>query len=231
MRSTGAIFRKQAQDLFRNRMMLIQFVIFPIMAFVLTEFVAKADSEIPNSMFITMFAAMFAGMTPLVMTSGAISEDRERNSLRFLMMAGVRPHEYLIGISGFTFLACSLVSVLFGVIGGFVNIELVKFSSILVLGSCASILLGASIGLLAKNQQAATAVSTPVFMILSFSPLVAQFNEDFAELTKYLYTQQINTVINNLTDNITDSILIVITNIAVLLVLFILAYKKCKLNG
>ena len=101
MRSAKAIFKKQLHDVRKNRMVLIQFIMLPMMAFVMTELVAKPAADIPNSMFVTMFAAMFVGMTPLMATASAIAEDRERKSLRFLVMAGVKPHEYLLGVGGF----------------------------------------------------------------------------------------------------------------------------------
>jgi ABC-2 type transport system permease protein len=211
--------------------MLIQFIIFPVMAFVMTEFVAKSTPEIPSSMFVTMFAAMFIGMTPLSMTAGVIAEDKEHNSLRFLVMAGVKPHEYLIGTCGFTFLACALVSLLFGLIGGFTSVELAKFVAVLILGSCASLLLGATIGLFSKNQQAATAISTPTFMLLAFSPMIAQFNTNVAKVSTIFYTQQVNTIVNNLTDGIMKPILIILANIAILLTLFIIVYRKNKIRG
>ncbi|MDR0373557.1 MAG: ABC transporter permease [Nitrososphaerota archaeon] len=226
MRSAKAIFIKQLQDTFKNRMILIQFAMFPIMAFVMTELVAKANDGIPNNMFVTMFAAIFVGMTPLVMTNSAIAEDREHKSLRFLVMAGVKPYEYLLGIGGFVLVVCSLASVVFGLIGGFAGMEFVKFVSVLILGSVASILLGSIIGILSKNQQAATAVGTPVFMILAFTPMIASFNETIEKAADIFYTQQINVLVNDFSVGVTKPFLIIMANIAILLVLFILAYKK-----
>ena len=234
MKSARAIFIKQAKDTLKNRMVLIQFIIFPVMAFVMTEFIAKGQPDIPNSLYVTMFAAMFAGMTPLTMTSGAISEDRERKSLRFLVMAGVKPYEYLLGIGGFVLVMCSLISVIFGLIGGFSGMELFKFVSVLILGSIASAILGATIGIFSKNQQSATAISTPVFMLLSFSPLIAMFNESVKKFVGIFYTQHVNNIVNaggflSDPDQAADplkSYLIIAANIAVLLVLFFVAYKK-----
>jgi len=231
MRSARAVFIKQLRDTFKNRMMLVQFIIFPIMAMILTELVAKADSEIPDSIFVTMFAAMFVGMTPLSMTNTAIAEDREHKSLRFLVMAGVKPYEYLTGVGGFVMLICSLVSVVFGLIGGFEGIQLVQFVAVLMLGSVASTLLGATIGMLSKNQQAATAIGTPVFMVLSFVPMIAQFNQTVEAVAGILYTQQVNILVNDLSINATKPFLIIMANIVVLIALFTLAYQKKGLKN
>ena len=226
MRSAKAIFIKQLKDTLKNRMVLIQFIIFPVMAFVMTELVAKADETIPNTLFVTMFAAMFVGMAPLIMTNTAIAEDKEHKSLRFLVMAGVKPYEYLLGIGGFVLLICSLVSIVFGLIGGFAGMEFVKFVSVLIIGSIASALIGSTIGILSKNQQAATAIGTPVFMILSFSPMLANFNEIIAKVANVFYTQQVNVIVNDFSTGMVKPLLIMLVNIIVLTILFVIAYKK-----
>jgi len=231
MRSAKAVFIKQLRDTFKNRMMLVQFIIFPIMAMIMTELVAKADSEIPDTIFVTMFAAVFVGMTPLSMTNTAIAEDREHKSLRFLVMAGVKPYEYLAGVGGLVLLICALVSVVFGLIGGFVGMQLVYFVAVLILGSIASTLLGATIGMLSKNQQAATAIGTPVFMTLSFLPMIAQFNETVEKVASVLYTQQVNILVHDFSMNSTKPFLIIMANIVILIALFALAYQKKGLKN
>jgi len=226
VRSAKAIFIKQMKDTLKNRMVLTQFIIFPVVAFVMTELVAKADATIPNSLFVTMFAAMFVGMAPLIMTNTAIAEDKEHKSLRFLVMAGVKPYEYLLGIGGFVLLICSLVSFVFGLIGGFTGMEFVKFVSVLILGSVASALVGSTIGVLSKNQQAATAIGTPVFMVLAFTPMIANFNETIAKVANVFYTQQVNVIVNDFSTGMIKPFLIILANIVILTVLFVLVYKK-----
>ena len=236
MRSTKAIFQKQARDSFKNRMIFIQFIIFPVMAFILTQLVAKSDATMPQSIFVTMFGAMFAGFTPLTMTASAIAEDKEHKSLRFLVMAGVKPYEYLMGIGGFVLLACSVVSVLFALIGGFTGMDFVKFAVVLILGSIVSIILGATFGIIAKNQQSAVATAMPIAMIFAFCPMIAQFDDNIKKVASILYTQQVNNIVTNdigvnSTSNILNPVLIILANAAVFLVLFILAYKKRGLKS
>jgi len=231
MRSAKAVFLKQWRDTLKNRMILLQFMMMPILAFIMTELVAKPSGDIPDGMFVMMFAAMFVGMAPLTTTAGAIAEDRERKSLRFLVMAGVKQHEYLLGVGGFVLLVCSVVSVLMGLISGYHSMELVKFILLMILGSATSILLGAAIGIFSKNQQTATAISVPVFMVFAFFPMIAQFNETVEKAASILYTQQINAMIYDLSGPGVKPMLIIIANLAAFVVLFALAYKKKGLRG
>lgn len=231
MNSIKAMFKKQFIDTMKNRMILIQFIIMPLMAFIMTELVAKRNDEVPNSIFVTMFAAMFIGMAPLMTMSSAIAEDRERKSLRFLVMAGVKPYEYLCGVGGFILLICFIISVIFGLITGFDLFDMLKFILALFLGSATSIVLGATIGIMSKNQQIATAISVPVFMLFSFTPMIAQFNEKVEKIADVLYTQQINTIVNDITTSSTKPYIIIAINMVVFILLFLIAYNKKGLKG
>jgi ABC-2 type transport system permease protein len=231
MRSIKAVFIKHVLDIFKNRMVLIQFAVFPILAFAMTELVAKADDTIPDTMFVMMFAAIFAGMIMLTTTAGIIAEDKEHKSLRFLIMAGVKPHDYLLGMGGVLLCASLIVSCVFALMGGFDGREIFLFISVMMLGSTASILLGASIGILSKNQQAATAISMPVAMILGFCPIFTMFNDTAKRIFSIFYTQQMSVVVNDFSADIVNSILIILSNIAVFAVLFTLVYKNKGLKS
>jgi ABC-2 type transport system permease protein len=226
MRSIKAIFIKQAKDMFKNPMVLVQFIIFPAVAFIMTELVAKSNKDIPTNMFVTMMAAVFAGMALVTSTATVIAEDIERKSLRLLVMAGVKPYEYLTGIGGFILLAGSVVSVVFGLTGDFTSIEFAKFITVMIASTSASIILGATIGILSRNQQAATAFGMPVAMILGFTPMIASFNGTVEKIAGVLYTQQLNVIVNDFSANFAKAMSVVGLNMIVLLVFFIIAYKK-----
>ena len=231
MRSIKAIFKKQMKDMFRNRVVLVQFAVFPIMALVMTELVAKASSDLPDTYFVTMFAAMFTGMSILTTMSAILAEDIERKSLRCLVMAGVKPHEYLAGVGGVVMLFGLLVCIAFGVMGKYSGWGFLRFVSVLALGSIASIILGAAIGILSKNQQAATAMSMPIAMVLAFSPMIAAFNDGYSKAASILYTLQIDAVANGLSESSANPFLVICANIALFAVVFAFAYKKKGLKG
>jgi ABC-2 type transport system permease protein len=212
-------------------MVLVQVFIYPIMALIMTELVAKSDDTIPNEMFVTMFAAMFVGMVPAIMTNMAIAEDREHKSLRFLVMAGVKPGEYLLGIGGFILLICSLVSVLFGLIGGFTGIVLVRLIAVLIVGSIASALLGAIVGIFSRNQQAATALGIPIFMVLAFTPMLAQFNTTIHKVAGVLFSQQVSILVNDTSADAVKPFLVIGVNIVILTVVFMAVYHKKGLKS
>jgi ABC-2 type transport system permease protein len=226
MKCTKAIFTKQAKDMFYNPMVLVMYIIFPVVAFIMTKFITGSNEFIPKNMFVTMMAAIFAGMALITSASGAIAEDIELKSLRFLIIAGVKPHQYLIGTCGFFLLAGTVTSVIFTLIGDFTATEAAKFMAVMITGTAASIILGAGIGILSKNQQAATALSMPVAVIFGFIPMIAGFNETVKKAAGILYTQQINVIVNDFSLSLFTPLLVIALNIAVFTVLFVYAYKK-----
>ena len=231
MRSIVAIFIKQTRDVFKNPMVLINFLLFPIVALIMTQLVAKGNDDIPNNMFVTMMAAIFAGMGLITTVSGAIAEDIERSCLRFLVLAGVKPGQYLIGISGFFMLGGVATSIIFTLIGDFSIQEAAKFLAVMIGGVAASVLLGAVISMWAKNAQTATALGMPVAVIAGFTPMIANFNETIERFAGVLYTQQINVIVNDFSAGIWRPLMVIAINIAVLSVLFVVAYKRKGLRG
>ena len=232
MRVISAIFTKQAKDMFKNPAVLIMFVLFPAVAFIMTVFVPMPENDyVQEGMFVTMMASIFAGMGLITAVAGAIAEDIEMRSLRFLVIAGVKPHQYLLGIGGFFLLAATITSGVFALIGGFTGAELIKFLVIMISGTAASILLGATIGMWSKNAQAAGGLAMPFAVIVGFTPMIANFNETVEKIAGVLYTQQINIIVNDFEASMVRPLLVIAANIAVLVVFFVIAYKKKGLKG
>ena len=232
MNRTLAIFKKQLKDTLKNKMVLVQFVLFPIITFIFTEFVAKSNADLPDTYFVTLFATMYAGMVPLVNMATIIAEEREKKSLQMLIMSNVKPYEYLLGVGSYVLILCSLGGLAFGLIGGYAGAELLRFVLTIILGVIASILLGSAVGIFSKNQGAATAIAMPLAMVTAFVPMVAMFNDKIEKIASILYTQQINILINDLSaSNFTSNHFFAIgANMLVFLVVFTYAYVKVDLK-
>lgn len=221
------ILKKQIKDTLKNKAVLIQFVMFPLMAFIMTKSV-KIEG-MPPDFFVNMFGAMYVGMAPLVAMSAIISEEKEKNTLRVLMMADVTPGQYLAGIGSYVFLACMAGAAVFGALSGHEGLrEKGLFLLIMAVGILASLILGAAIGAGSANQMAATSVTVPVMMFFSFLPMLSVFNETIKKIAEITYSQQISLLFNGLGkgEDYTRSVMIVTANMIVFGGLFGLMYKK-----
>lgn len=224
-----AIIRKQFKDTLKNKAILIQFLMFPIMSIILTTSVN--DIEIPGVYFVILFATMYVGMAPIIIMSSIMSEEKEQGSLRMMIMSNVKPIEYMVGIGTLVFVCCLIGVLMMGITGGYQGMELLGFVGICSFGLLTSILIGCIIGILSKNQMAANSLSVPAMLICSFVPMLSMFNNHIKTFGQWLYTQQVNDVLTNLSHHSfpTQSLLIILANFVILICIYIRIYGKRNL--
>lgn len=194
MKNCTIIFRKQIKDTGKNIALLIQFIMFPLLAVIMENAIQLED--MPEHFFAGLFAVMHIGMAPLNVTAAIISEEKEKNTLRTLLFANIKPMEYLLGIGGYVFSACMMGAIIFDLIGGYHGKEFGVFLLIMAAGVIVSMLIGAVIGVWSKSQIAAASVMTPVMMVFAFLPMLAMFNDTVARVADIAYSQQIQLLLN-----------------------------------
>lgn len=221
-----AIFLKQMKETFKNKTVFIQFIMFPAFAFVM-ENAIKIDN-MPDYFFVKLFAVMFVGMAPLTSVSSIISEEKEKNTLRALMMSNVKPAQYLFGIGSYIWLMCMIGSFVFAICGHYSGKDLIMFMLIMASGILLSILIGAIIGICCKSQMTSTSITVPVMMIFSFLPMISMFNESIEKIAKMTYSQQISLLINGIgmTSIQFENIAIIVVNLFLAIICFAIAFKK-----
>ena len=226
MRNIAAVFSKQLKETLKNKSILIQFLMFPVMVSIMEN--AIVLEGMPEHFFVKLFAVMFVGMAPLTCMSSILSEEKEKNTLRALMMSNVHPFEYLIGIGLYVWLMCMVGAAVFAVTGGYESKDFLMFMVIMAAGILLSELTGAVIGVFSKDQMAATSVTVPVMMVFSFLPMLSMFNESIEKIAKVTYSQQLSILINGLgtAEVKPESILVIAANFIISAVLFALVFKK-----
>lgn len=226
MKNIKAVFMKQLLDTVKNKTVFIQFLMFPIIAIIMENTVKIED--MPEHFFAKLFAVMFVGMAPLSCMSAIISEEKEKNTLRALMMCSVKPWQYLISVGAYIFIMCMVGTAVFAVLGEYKGTELAVFIFSVAFGIILSELIGAVIGIFSRNQMAATSLTLPIMMIFSFSPMLSMFNETIKKIAGITYLQQISNILNGMgTSEISvKSIIVISANFIIGLVLFAFVYKK-----
>lgn len=230
IRNLTAVFWKQGKDTFKNKTIFIQFVLFPILTIIM-ERVVKIEG-MPEHFFTNLFATMYIGMAPLTSMAAIISEEKEKNTLRVLLMSNVKPFEYLLGTGAYVWLVCMAGAGVFCLTGHYTGETASAFLGIMALGILVSILIGAAIGTWSRSQMMATSVTVPVMMIVSFLPMLAMFNGTIEKIAKITYSQQINYLINTV-ENLKLSVengVVILMNILFALFFFYYAYRKCGLE-
>lgn len=226
MRHILAILWKQVKDTFKNKTILIQFVMFPVMT-VIMENAIKIDN-MPEHFFANLFAVMYIGMAPLTSMSAIISEEKEKNTLRVLHMSNVKAVEYFIGNAIYIWSICMLGSLVIGLAGGYSGEILVKFMLVMAVGHLISTMLGAAIGAFSTNQMMATSITIPVMMVFSFLPMLSMFNDTIGKFAKIFYSQQLHLLISQLNDFkvSTECVIVMCVNIILITGIFALGYQR-----
>ena len=226
MRNMSAVFLKQMKETLKNKTILIQFLMFPVMT-IIGENVIKME-DMPEHYFAKMFAVMFVGMAPLSCLSSIISEEKEKDTLRALMMSNVKAYEYLLGVGSYVWFMCMIGALIFAMCAEYRGMDFLMFILIMAFGILVSGLIGAVIGIICKKQMSASSVTVPVMMVFSFLPMLAMFNETFEKIAIVTYSQQMTILINGIgSESIKpESIMIIAINFVIAAILFIAAYKK-----
>ena len=226
MRHILAILWKQVKDTFKNKTILIQFVMFPVMT-VIIENAIKIEN-MPKHFFANLFAIMYIGMAPLTSMSAIISEEKEKNTLRVLHMSNVKAVEYFIGNAIYIWSICMLGSLVIGLAGGYSGEILVKFMLVMAVGHLISTMLGAAIGAFSTNQMMATSITLPVMMVFSFLPMLSMFNDTIGKFAKIFYSQQLHLLISQLNDFevSTECVIVMCVNIILITGIFALGYQR-----
>ena len=226
-----AILKKQVKDTLKNKSVLLQFVMFPILTIILTNSV-KLD-DMPDNFFVNQFGIMYIGMTPLVCISSIIAEEKESNTLRVLLMSNVKASEYLIGISTYVVFLCTIGSIVIGLQGDFSQGGFLRFMLLMLIGIFVSGLVGATVGIFSKNQMGATSLSVPLMVVFSLVPMLSIFNDSIKKYASVISTQQLSNVMNDIhADSIDTKALIIIgINAVVALAAFVILYRKKGLEN
>lgn len=227
-RNVGIIIWKQMKDTLKNKAIFIQFVMFPVLCIIMTKSI-HIDG-MPADFFVNMFAAMYIGMAPLTSIAAIIAEEKEKNTLRVLMMAKVTPWQYLLGTGCYVFFFCMLGAVVFSCLlgKGTAFSDRMMFLFVMAVGIIVSLLIGAAIGVGSRNQMAATSVTVPVMIVFSFLPMISVFNEAIAKVAKYTYSEQVRIMISAVGSGQAESgnLLVIAGNMIVFGGLFWMLYRK-----
>lgn len=230
MKEITAVFLKQINETLKNKTVLIQFLMFPILTLIM-ENTIRIDG-MPEHFFAKLFAVMFVGMAPLTCMASIISEEKEKNTLRVLVMSNVKPFQYLLGISLYVWLMCMIGAIIFALCSGLYAVDFLIFVVFLALGIIVSEIIGAIIGVICHNQMSATSVTVPVMIVLSFLPMLSVFNSTIKSIAKYTYSQQISLLVNEISNrqNYLEGIIVVLVNLTIFIAVFVFAFRKKGLD-
>jgi len=248
MRNIKAIFIKQLTSLVKSPIMIVQGILFLIIAAAflflappdevkecfecipayvceVCEYEAYNRFELPMPSGVGLFAVIFIGLALVGSASAQVAEDKTTTNLRFMAMADVRPWQYLIGTFAAMIVVVMVMLIFYALLGGYFGRDMLRFMSIGVFGGMVSALLGIVIGLSKMPL-----LATPISLILGFGPTLSDANETLANILNFTFIQQVRIGFGDLEADLSSSFLIIAANGAVILLAFLIMHRKNRFN-
>ena len=224
IRMIQALWMKQRKDFVKSFERLILFIIYPVITLIMT--VSVKDSSIPERFFVSIFTVMHIVMTPIVAASSIVAEEKEKKTLRELMLANVSHREFMAAVGSFIWVFTIVTAIPFLLLGEYDQTEAVLVLAGIMAGSLVSVLLGITLGVFGKNTGAVTAFSLVAGMFLAMGPMLSNFNRTIYSIVKYFYGQRISDWVASAGKIQWQDLLIIVLNALIVFVLFVIAYRK-----
>lgn len=228
-----ALFKLGMEDLTKNMNVFI-YIIMPLgFAFLYANM-----GTIPNDFLFSLCLLLNLSMVPVALMGTIIAEEKEKNTLRTLILSDVKATEVLISKALICMLFVLVNNILIFLIADLSMSSFIPYQLVGLLVSCAVILFGAVVGLFAKNQMSAGLLSMP-FMFILMAPIFINMvkNETASTISSFLPTDAMMTIFAEISKNtVTISSvglpLLVITGwLIASIILFNIIYKKVGVDN
>ncbi|MGN4425614.1 ABC transporter permease [Bacillus cereus group sp. MYBK30-1] len=231
MRRFSAIFRKEVQDFKTNSQSLIMMAM-PIFFAIIYS---RSDNfrEVGASTLITMTLVLVGGFIQAML----IAEEKEKSTLRVLMLSPASSIEVLIGKSSLTGMITVAICFINLLILGKLEGNFALLLLIFVLGMLIFNLIGTCIGLLAQNVPQTSTIGLPILMVFLIGDFIAGFvkNEVVTKIVEYLPTRHIGLAVSGVIKGegfsaITSNLLNITIWLVAVLVITLFVYRKKQMD-
>lgn len=185
IRKVGALCAKDVPDLIKNPVMIISVLMPIVLVFAFKNLYGNMDiaevTSLANSHLLIMGVCMTVGMVPSMIIIYSLAEEKEKHTLRTLMLANVGASQVLAAKTAVAVVVAEMVNVaLFFIMGASLE-QLPSYVLVTFLGMIPMTLFSLLLGLVARDQMSAGLYSMPV-LILSLLPVFGLFEESIERM-------------------------------------------------
>lgn len=231
MRRFQAIVNKEWKDAMKNPQMLLMAGMPILFSYLFTK-IGDSGPELivsPILMAFVMTGAFIQGMM--------VAEEKEKNTLRALMLSPAKTSEILMGKSFLTFIISILVIVLLIAVTDvkLTNIPLISF--LIILQLIMFITFGTIIGLLSRTVQESSIVGLPILLVFLMGPIFGPLlkNELISKFVNFLPTNHFSVAFIKLIKggsfaDITPNVINIAIWTVIALILAVIVYSKRRFD-
>ena len=238
LRRIKALTKKEFKSFTKNTNVLLMCML-PILFSIIYSYIYGSDhvNGMPKLMVMLLCLNMNLIMCSSFTIAMLIAEEKEKNTLRTLLLSGVSALEFLFGKVVLTLILSTITNIIIFFISGMEVKYLAWFLLISTLVIISMIIIGALIGMFSKNQMSTSVIGMPIMLILLLIPMMADFNENIRKIAVFTPNYNMTLIFNkifyglNLSSQeilpfVTIFIWIVVTS-----VVFIVAYNKVGIDN
>lgn len=236
----GVLIKKDIKVLFTNKNILIMIFLPVIFALLYQMIYGDMVKEDPAYASFVLCISELVNLVaiPLTGLGMMIAEEKEKHTLRVLMLSDVSASEYLAS----KIIVNLMVMEAIGIIIFFVTAAplqvLPLYLLVTTITSFAILLFGAVIGIASKDQMSTSTWATPLMFLFLLPPMLGEFNSFMASIAKFVPTFALNEMIKAIVDGqsiFTSAMLSNYVLIGVWIILgaasFIFIYKKKRFDN
>lgn len=223
-----ALVAKDVKDVLKNGNMLLLSLL-PILFTALYSSMDFGGEKMPSDYVLTMGLLMNLCMVPISAMSMIIAEEKEKNTLRTLMLSNVSAAEFLLSKATVIFLLTQVSNLIIYFITGPESVGIGLFLVVTCLGSLCMMFFGALIGIVSKNQMSTGMLSAPVMLIMLLPAIFAMLNESIEKFARFTPSYALIQLLASPPDAAFYIAVIAVWTLIVGL-LFALVYRKKRLD-
>ncbi len=228
MNKLRALLKKDFKDLMKNGNCLLM-VALPLLFTLLYTNMDLGGEGLPAAFVLMLCLLMNLSLMPISVMAMVIAEEKEKNTLRTLMLSNVSAGEFLLSKSIVIFVISEIVSVLIYLITGVDSVNPVSFALATSATCVCMLLFGALVGILSKNQMTSGSLSAPLALLMLMPAIFAEMNETFAKIAQFMPTRaMVELLMSNEKTLLNIGILLIWIVLAA--ALFTLTYRKKRLD-
>lgn len=199
IKKVRALTLKEFKNFTKNSNVLLMSLL-PILFSIIYTYIysGKAADGVPKIDILFLCLDMNLSMVASFVTAMLIAEEKEKNTLRTLLLSGVSSMEFLTGKVTVTFITTILTNIIVFFITGMETQYLGWFLLFSLLVVTSMIVIGAIIGMLAPNQMSTSVIGLPVILLFFLVPMLADFNDNIRRVAKFTPNYSMNLLLRHL---------------------------------
>ncbi len=222
-----ALFLHSLKDLLKNFNVLFLGLL-PIGFTALYRYMSFGGESMPAEMVMSFGLVMNASLIPLSVMAMAIAEEKEKNTLRSLMLSNVSAMEFLVSKFLLIFLMAQVVNLSIYAVVGAAQLTPVRFLLVTSLSMAPPILLGALVGILSKNLMSTGTMGAPIGMVLLIPSIFGRLDDGFYQIARFTPTMAMMNLLEKNEEGFSIAVLVVWVVLSA--ALFMVVYRKKRLD-